>query len=142
MKTLKQFPILHRFYTEVLKNAQLTNDSHDKLLSDTKNYQVTGRCMCKDKDCATIYMKSDNTKENEICEILSYDKAFIILHIENNGDIKLEALSSTYYPYVEEFIDIFENELTSACSKNDAKVKVDNFFNKINEEDLNIIYVE
>jgi len=142
MKALKQFPILHRFYAKVIAITGIIELSYNEVLGRIENYTVTGRCMCGDTDCATVYMKNDTENEAEVCEILPYDKAFIILHIKEDGCHELEALEAINYPYVQEFVDVFDKGMASSCSDEYAQEIVDSFFKELAKEELQTIVVD
>ena len=69
------------------------------------------KCNCKQKDCATVYLKSKKPfkKESTGINIFNTNKGFFVVHILDDGFFEFEALLYKKYPYKKE-IDKFFNK--------------------------------
>ena len=62
---------------------------------------IKGRCMCKEKDCATVYLKRSKEWKPELLGsyLITTSKGIVILHFSKNGSLEIEALNYELYPY-------------------------------------------
>ena len=72
---------------------------------------LDSKCNCKQKDCATVYLKSKKPfkKESTGINIFNTNKGFFVVHILDDGFFEFEALLYKKYPYKKE-IDKFFNK--------------------------------
>ena len=140
LNILKNFPILHHYFTSFLLKTKLANQSYTELLTITGSFEVTGKCNCSDLDCATVYMKRDQTTEDDFVEVFSFNKGLTVLHMDADGSIELESLNYDGYPYVQEVNHFFENNQIPKSTDAEAQAIVDNYFLDLEIEE--IIYLE
>ena len=127
---LKQFPILHRFlvYLYIKCNVYAV----DNMLEYIQNDVVSDYCRCSNKNCSTVYLRSDNLNQPEYIEIYNSYKGLILMHFRCNGDIKIEALDYKYYPFKEELVKNYNTQSTHMLDRDlmlDAQNIVDDYFN-------------
>ncbi|MBN2833073.1 MAG: hypothetical protein JXK50_07090 [Campylobacterales bacterium] len=80
---------------------------------------ITERCSCTQKDCATVYLKRDTPWEDDILGsyIIDTSKGLVILHLEENGRLKIESLLYNFFPYRHEIMRIFSKDFTPPSQK-------------------------
>ena len=90
-------PILYQFLQKLIKfdgGIELQFDMGEELM-------IEGRCICKEKDCATVYLK--RAKEWKAEQLGSYfittSKGIVIFHFSKNGFMEVQALNYELYPY-------------------------------------------
>ena len=142
LNILKNFPILHHYFTSFLLKTKLANQSYTELLTLTGSYEVTGKCNCIDIDCATVYMKRDLTAEDDFVEVFSFNKGLTVLHIDTNGSIELESLNCDAYPYVQELNCFFDNDQIAKSTDEEAQAIVDDYFLDLEIEEIKYIEVD
>jgi hypothetical protein len=113
---------------------------------------LDSKCNCKQKDCATVYLKSKKPfkKESSRINIFNTNKGYIIVHILDDGFFEFEALLYKKYPYKKE-IDKFFNKnrkIDKKLPKIKTKVKkisdknmkkIDDYFKDLEFLEPNII---
>ena len=140
-KRLKSYPILHRFLARLY--SELDIFEVDDIIAFIEDDRVSSYCKCGDRGCASFFIRSD--RELEIDEdggvyIYDSDKGTIILEFFENGEIDVQALEYTHYPFKEELKSVFEqDEMQFALESdleeeqqqkklNDAQKMVDAYF--------------
>ena len=110
------------------------------------------KCNCKQKDCATVYLKSKKPFKEESTgkNIFNTNKGYIIVQILDDGFFEFEALLYKKYPYKKE-IDKFFNKnrkIDKKVPKIKSKVKkisdknmkkIDDYFKDLESLEPNII---
>ena len=110
------------------------------------------KCNCKQKDCATVYLKSKKTfkKESTRINIFNTNKGYIIVHILDDGFFEFEALLYKKYPYKKEIDKFFDKKrkIDKKLPKIRTKVKkisdknmkkIDDYFKDLEFLEPNII---
>jgi hypothetical protein len=127
---LKQFPILHRFLTHLYTECNVYAVAN--ILEYIKNDTVIDYCRCSNKNCSTVYLRSDNLNQPEYIEIYNSYKGLIVMHFSANGCIEIEALEYENYPFKEELVKNYNACTTSTLDSDlilDAQHIVDDYFN-------------
>ena len=140
LNILKNFPILHHYFTSFLLKTKLANQSYTELLTITGSFEILGKCNCSDIDCATVYMKRDLTTEDGYVEVFSFNKGLTVLYIDADGSMEFESLNYDAYPYVQEVNCFFEHNQTPKSTDIEAQAIVDDYFSDLEIEE--IIYLE
>jgi len=142
--TLDSYPILHNFLAQLYKlcDVYVTDD----MLEYIKDDYINQYCRCSDKTCSTVYICSDRIPvfedgEQVYIEAYNSNKGLIVLHFYDNGDIEIEALEYSEYPFKDEVKYVFNNKAYD-CSQEKAKNIVDNYFSNINKKELSTIIVD
>jgi len=104
MIKITQAPIFLEFLKRFFKyaNLELGFDIEKELF-------ITGHCTCKEKDCATVYLKRIKPWKEEKLGVYDYNtnKGYILIHLDDNGFLEIEALCFEKYPYKQEILDLF-----------------------------------
>ena len=56
---IKEFPILHHFFTALLVREKLTKHNYEDLLRQVGEYEVEKCCSCTEESCASVDLKRD-----------------------------------------------------------------------------------
>ncbi|MGJ0313332.1 hypothetical protein [Aliarcobacter cryaerophilus] len=110
------------------------------------------KCNCKQKDCATVYLKSKKPfkEESTGINIFNTNKGFFVVHILDDGFFEFEALLYKKYPYKKEIDKFFDKKrkINKKVPKIRTKVKkisdknmkkIDDYFKYLEFLELNII---
>jgi hypothetical protein len=127
---LKQFPILHRFLTHLYTECNVYAVAN--ILEYIKNDTVIDYCRCSNKNCSTVYLRSDNLNQPEYIEIYNSYKGLIVMHFHISGDIEIEALEYENYPFRQELVANYNNDTFDTFDSDliqDAQNAVDSYFN-------------
>ena len=104
MHSLNDTPIFLEFLKRFFKFVKI--EFSNKYIQN--KLFIYSKCNCKDKGCATVYLKSRTPWKESIQGIYFFDtnKGMFIIHVEENGFLEFEALLYEQYPYKKE-IDTF-----------------------------------
>ena len=107
---LKRTPILCEFMKNIFQFSGRLNPKFDLC----KNLYLIRMCGCGQQDCATLYLKSSRKwkKELEGVDILCTNKGVVLLHFEQRGYFKLEALDYVAYPYKTEIERVLRGDFS------------------------------
>jgi hypothetical protein len=102
------------------------------MLEYIQNDTIIDYCRCSNKNCSTVYLRSDNLNQPEYIEIYNSYKGLIVMHFSANGCIEIEALEYENYPFKEELVKNYNACTTSTLDSDlilDAQHIVDDYFN-------------
>ena len=104
MHSLNNTPIFLEFLKRFFKFVKI--EFSNKYIQN--KLFIYSKCNCKDKGCATVYLKSRTPWKESVQGIYIFDtnKGMFIIHVEENGFLEFEALLYEQYPYKKE-IDTF-----------------------------------
>ena len=137
--SLTQTPIFFEFLKRYIKFMGYKNIFDFDM---EKELFLTGYCRCKQKDCATVYLKriQEWEEEYQTVNIVSTKKGIILIHIEENGFMEFEALEYKKYPYQTEIIKVFQGKKSTLTQKD--ILKLDQYFDNLELECMNTIVVD
>lgn len=71
---------------------------------------IHSKCNCGQKDCATVYLKSNRPLKNDVRGVYFFDtnKGYFIIHILENSLFEFEALCYEKFPYKKEIDRCFK----------------------------------
>ncbi|NBK99309.1 MAG: hypothetical protein EOM50_15070 [Erysipelotrichia bacterium] len=136
---LSKAPLLLSFIEQVIKF-----DGKISIQCDLANILfITGRCKCKQKDCATVYLKKNSEWNEDILNqsvLIDTNKGIIILHFEENGYMEVESLCYNFSPYRHELERIFSNDFTLPSKKEKGALK--RYFKHLKTGNMEIIVLD
>lgn len=108
MYILNKTPIFLEFLKRFMDKAGYVFEDENiqnRLFLDSK-------CNCKQKDCATVYLKSKKPfkEESTGINIFNTNKGFFVVHILDDGFFEFEALLYKKYPYKKEIDKFFDKK--------------------------------
>ena len=112
-KTLEQYPILHRFLTELYRRCDIYET--DNILELIQDDYVVEYCRCGEESCSTVYLLCNRLPqfedgEDEYVETYESDNGLIVLHFYDDGRIEVEALEYEHYPFKDELVKVYNQE--------------------------------
>lgn len=129
---LKRTPILCEFMKNIFQFSGRLNPKFDMC----KNLYFIRMCGCGQEDCATLYLKNRRKwkKELEGMEIFNTNKGVVLLHFEQRGHFKLEALDYVAYPYKMEIKRVLRGDF-SKPTQEEKEVLAD-YFRELHKKEI------
>lgn len=121
LEFLKRF---FKFAKIELKNRKIQN----KLF-------IYSKCNCGQKNCATVYLKSNRPFKEKVQGIYFFDtnKGYFIIHILEDGCFDFEALCYEKFPYKKEIDEYFKDKKAIHDIVPRARKKIKNLTTKDNQ---------
>ena len=136
---LNKAPLLLSFIENIIKF-----DGQIDVQCDLANELViTRRCGCKQKDCATVYLKRNKEWDEDIVNkwsLIDTSKGLVILHFEENGYMEVESLCYNFFPYRHELKRIFDKDFSEPSQQEKNALK--RYFKHLKSGNMPIITID
>ncbi len=137
--SIQKAPLFFSFLKQIIAfdgSLEIAPELHEKLF-------ITGQCECGQKDCATVYLRLEEEWNPQLIDVylINTNKGLVIIHLEENGYMEVEALEYDDYPYQAEIKRVLAGDFSAPTD--DEYLSLENYFKDIeNEEIIKIIIDE